>query len=76
MGSQKSQTRLSDQTTTSEKWQKVVEQNGEMLFSKVLGENEKKKKRPNPWWAGIRSRASWKCVGLGSRDFVMGLGFS
>ena len=50
MGSQKSQTRLSDQTTTSEKWQKVVEQNGEMLFSKILGENEKKKKRPNPWW--------------------------
>ena len=41
----KSRTRLGDQTTTSEKWQKEVEQSGETLFSKVLGENEKKKER-------------------------------
>ena len=41
----KSRTRLGDQTTTSEKWQKEVEQSSETLFSKVLGENEKKKER-------------------------------
>lgn len=60
VGSQKSGRNSVSKRQQMKNGRKQRDKTVNMPVNEVLGENEKKKKRPNPQWDSIRSWASWE----------------